>query len=236
MEHFRLRTGNEAVPKAALLDMDGTLYDSMPRHAAAWIAMLDEIGIKSTEREILMDEGRTGRDTIRDLYRKYLHREATDDDCSRLYARKSELFAGMPPVELMPGAQKLVQNLLAHGLTTVLVTGSGQNTLLNRLEQDYPGAFPPERRVTAYDVKQGKPHPEPFLRGMQLAGVEPWQAIAFDNAPLGVESASRAGALTVGVVTGDIPVEALVEAGADIVYTSMPKCVQLMNFPFTSNV
>lgn len=228
-EHYRLRTGLIAEPRAALFDMDGTLYDSMPGHAKAWLTMLDELGIQSTETEILMAEGRTGRDTIKMLYDKYLHRDATDDDCRRLYARKSELFAALPPVNVMPGAQQLVSQMIADGLTTVLVTGSGQNTLLNRLPQDFGDAFPADRRVTAHNVEHGKPHPEPFLRGMQLAGVEPRQAIAFDNAPLGVESASRAGALTVGIVTGNIPVEALVEAGADIVYTSMPECARLLN-------
>lgn len=222
--HYQARTGLTPDPKAALLDMDGTLYDSMRGHGYAWLTMLNEFGIPATLTEILLSEGRTGKDTVEGLFRKYLNREATPEDCERLYRRKAEIFASLPPHELMPGAQQLVTELQRRGLTTVLVTGSGQGSLLDRLNTDYPDAFPADRRVTAYSVTHGKPHPEPFLRGMEIAGVEPRQALAFDNAPLGVESASRAGAITVGIVTGDIPVESLIEAGADIVYTSMPEC------------
>lgn len=204
--------------------MDGTLYDSMPRHVKAWTQMFSEAGIEIEQTEILLAEGRTGRDTIRKIFRERRGKEMTDDDCTRLYARKAELFAAMPSVSLMPGAQQLVEAVRQAGLTTVLVTGSGQGSLLGRLEEDFPGAFPENRRVTAFNVTHGKPHPEPYLRAMEMAGVQPWEAIAFDNAPLGVESGAASGALTVGILTGPIPPQALADAGADIVYPSMQDC------------
>lgn len=217
------------MPRAALFDMDGTLYDSMPNHVAAWQQMLAEAGIKVDSEEILLAEGRTGTDTVRMIFRRYLGQEISDDECRRLYRRKAELFACMPPVCLMPGAQELVGAVREAGMITVLVTGSGQNSLLHRLEEDFPGAFPENRRVTAYNVTHGKPHPEPYLRGMEMAGVTPSEAIAFDNAPLGVESASAADAFTVGVITGAIPQESLVNAGADIVFTSMRECADVVS-------
>ncbi len=212
------------MPRAALFDMDGTLYDSMPNHVAAWQQMLAEAGIKVEAEEILLAEGRTGTDTVRMIFRRHLGQEIPDDECRRLYRRKAELFTGMPAVCLMPGAQELVGAVREAGMITVLVTGSGQNSLLHRLEEDFPGVFPENRRITAYNVTQGKPHPEPYLRGMEMAGVSPSEAMAFDNAPLGVQSASAAGAFTVGVITGAIPPESLVNAGADIVFTSMREC------------
>ena len=101
---------------------------------------------------------------------------------------------------------------------------------LSRIESDYPGAFPADRRVTSRDVKNGKPHPEPYIRAMQLANVRPSAAIAIENAPLGVRSADAAGAFTVGVVTGPVPREELERAGAAIVFDSMPQCADL--FPY----
>ena len=81
-------------------------------------------------------------------------------------------------------------------------------------------------RVTSRDVTHGKPHPEPYIRGMQLAGVSPSQSIAIENAPLGVKSAATAGAFTVGVVTGPIPRAELEGAGAAIVFDSMKECAE----------
>ena len=82
--------------------------------------------------------------------------------------------------------------------------------------------------MTAHDVKHGKPDPEPYLKGLQLAGVRPWEAVAIDNAPLGVESAHRAGILTLGVRTGPLPEGALREAGADIEVNSMLMCAKIL--------
>lgn len=210
--------------RAALIDMDGTLYDSMPGHARAWKRLMDEQGIDCREEEFFLHEGATGAHIIDMMIRRQFGRPATDDEKRELYALKSRYFTEQPPVRPMEGARELVEQLTARGITTILVTGSGQGSLLGRLDTDFPGAFPPERRVTSASVTHGKPHPEPFLRGLELAGVSASQAIAIDNAPLGTRSACDAGLITVGVVTGPIPVEELERNGADIVYTSMPMC------------
>ena len=55
---------------------------------------------------------------------------------------------------------------------------------------------------------------------MQLARVSPSQSIVVENAPLGVEAGNKAGAFTVGVVTGPIPVEEMERAGAAVVFPS----------------
>lgn len=209
-------------PAAALIDMDGTLYDSMPNHARAWKILCNELGIDATESEFLMWEGRTGADTINELFRRQFGRDATAEEKECHYHRKTELFKAFPIPAPMPGAAEMLSILEQAGIQRVLVTGSGQDSLISRLDRDFPGAFRSDRLVTAHNVEHGKPHPEPFLKGMQLARVSPSAAIAIDNAPLGVKAGHRSGAFTVGVVTGDIPASALEEAGADIVFQSMP--------------
>ena len=79
-----------------------------------------------------------------------------------------------------------------------------------------------ETMVTAFDVKHGKPHPEPYLMGLRKGGnLKPNQAIAIENAPLGVESAVAAGIFTIAVNTGPLPNSTLTDAGASIVLSSM---------------
>lgn len=208
--------------------MDGTLYESMSHHARAWKIMADEAGIPAEENEFYLYEGRTGASTINILFNRTFGRDATEEEVKRLYARKSQLFSAMPPVEPMPGAAALLGYLRSEGLTCVLVTGSGQSTLISRLDTDFPDVFMPEMRITAANTTRSKPHPDPYLNAMALAGATPAQSIAFENAPLGVESAARSGAFTVAVSTGPIPKEALAEAGADIVFDSMEQCAAML--------
>lgn len=214
--------------KAVLFDMDGVLYDSMPRHAAAWMEMCRRSGIKASYDDFFAYEGRTGASTIGILIRRQYGRDATPEEAARLYALKSELFAAMPAAPVMPGAHAAVMATIAAGAVPVLVTGSGQSTLLKRLERDFPGAFPARLRVTAADVRHGKPHPEPFMTGLEKAGVYACDAIAVDNAPLGVTSAAAAGVYTVGARTGPLQKGALLEAGADVEYDGMEQVARLL--------
>lgn len=208
-------------PKAALIDMDGTLYDSMPLHARAWHQMMLEIGVEVPVDEFFRYEGRTGASTINILFNRAFHRDATQEEIQQLYHRKTELFSQMPPVSPMPGAAEMLDFLKAIDLRRVLVTGSGQSSLIDRLETDFPGAFTPELRVTSRDVTHGKPHPEPFLMAMKKAEVTPNECIVIENAPLGVEAGHAAGAFTIGVNTGPLDIRELEAAGADIVFPSM---------------
>jgi HAD hydrolase, family IA, variant 3 len=220
-------TGHKLSVKAVLFDMDGVLYDSMPLHARAWKLMCDGQGITAEETEFYGFEGMTGSATINRLFQRQFGHGADEETCRRLYSIKSGLFASFGMPHRIRGARAAVDECLAHGIKTVLVTGSAQNTTLQRLPAEYPGAF--DLRITAHDVKHGKPDPEPYLRGLALAGVEPWEAVAIDNAPLGVESAHRAGILTLGVRTGPLPDGALTAAGADIELNSMLMCAKILS-------
>lgn len=215
-------------PLAALIDMDGTLYDSMGNHADAWIKMVTELGIEATREEFFMYEGRTGASTINIIFNRAYGRDATPHEIKELYARKALYFTQMPEVKPMPGAAEMLGVFKEVNMRRVLVTGSGQRSLIDRLERDFPGAFVSEMMITSKSVKCGKPHPEPFIKAMELARVRPSQAIAIENAPLGVKSASDAGAFTVAVTTGPIPREELIKAGAAIVFDSMGQCAKMM--------
>ena len=212
-------------PRAALFDMDGTLYDSMPRHARAWMAMCDEEGIDAQFDEFFAFEGRTGADTINILFNRQYGHDASAQDIKRLYGRKSELFAAQPAPPLIDGAVEATRICRDASMATVLVTGSGQSSLLNRLGTDFPGIFD-ERRVTSHDVTHGKPHPEPHLRALDIAGVPATDAVTFENAPLGVQSSDAAGIFTIAVITGPITRRDMADAGAAVIFDSMAQCAE----------
>ncbi|MDE7462530.1 MAG: HAD-IA family hydrolase [Muribaculaceae bacterium] len=208
--------------KFALIDMDGVLYDSMPFHARSWKLMMAEQGLDLPEEEFFLYEGMTGTATIDLIFRRELGRSVSDEEARRLYARKAELFNSMGEKRLMPGADRMLRALKDAGVGRVLVTGSAQQSLLTRLEMDYPGMFDADKRVTALDVSHGKPNPEPYLKGLEKAGVPPEEAFVIENAPLGVRAGKVAGLFTIAVTTGPIPREEFVRENADLIFPSMP--------------
>lgn len=207
--------------KAVLFDMDGVLFDSMPNHAYAWSHAMTQFGLQMTAEEAYMHEGRTGAGTINILAQRYWRRDATEEEKQTIYKAKSDLFSQCPEALEMPGAHALLKKVKADGRTPVIVTGSGQVSLLDRLNHHFPDMFRRNLMVTSFDVKYGKPNPEPYLMGLQKAGIEPWEGIVVENAPLGVQAASAARIFTIAVNTGPLPDHVLLDAGADLLFPSM---------------
>ena len=207
--------------RAVLFDMDGVLYNSMPYHAKAWHRAMAQFGYDLPEEEVYMHEGRTGASTI-NLVSMRLHGvEESEERIQEIYKVKSDIFNEYPPADPMPGALSLLRQLKEQGLMILIVTGSGQLSLLDKLNHHYPGIFRRELMVTAFDVKHGKPHPEPYLMGMQKGDLRPEECIVVENAPLGVRAAKAAGIFTIAVNTGPLPDSVLTNEGADALFPSM---------------
>lgn len=208
--------------KAALIDMDGVLYDSMPFHVKSWHQLFTELGVTtSNPDEYYLYEGMKGSDTIGMILKRELNQETTEEERKKIYELKSEIFRYCGEAPVMKGAREMLEALKERHINTVLVTGSAQGNLLENIQRDYPGFFPKERMVTALDVKNGKPHPEPYLRGLDKAGVSPHEVIVIENAPLGVRSGKAAGLFTIAVTTGPIPREFFEKEGADLIFPDM---------------
>ena len=127
--------------KAVLFDMDGVLFDSMPNHAYAWSHAMTEYGLQMTREEVYMNEGRTGSGTINMLAQRFWGRDATEEEKQLIYEAKSKVFNSLPEAKPMPGALETLQAVKTKGLKIVLVTGSAQTSLLEKLERSYPGFF-----------------------------------------------------------------------------------------------
>ena len=207
--------------KAVFFDMDGVLYDSMKYHAKAWVRAMKEMNLPFTEHDCYMNEGSTGSSTINKVMIKEWGREASEEEKENIYKLKSEYFNEEGRVNTMPFALDLLKKIKSESLQIFVVTGSGQPGLINGLERDFPGIFEEGKMVTAFDVKKGKPDPEPYLMALEKSGVEAWEALVVENAPLGVQAASEAGLFCIGVNTGPLDSKVLSDAGANIVLNSM---------------
>lgn len=207
--------------KAVLFDMDGILFNSMPNHAEAWHKTMAQFGFTLSREEAYMHEGRTGAATINIVSQRERGFDATEEEIKRIYQAKSDLFNQYPNAERMPGAWEVLTQIKEAGLIPMVVTGSGQTSLLDRLNQNFPDIFKRELMVTAFDVKYGKPNPEPYLMALKKGGLQPNEALVVENAPLGVQAGIAAGIFTIAVNTGPLPDHVLLDQGANILFHSM---------------
>ncbi len=209
-------------PKAALFDMDGVLYDSMPNHAVAWHDSMETFGIHMTAYDAYATEGARGIDTIRKMVKEQKGEDISLERAQEMYDLKTKFFHGMKEPDIMPGVRELMQKMQERGMLIGVVTGSGQRPLINRLLTDFHEFVDESRLVTAYDVKRGKPNPDPYLMGLEKAGnLQPWEGMVIENAPLGVRAGVAARIFTVAVNSGPLPDSALTDEGADLIFSNM---------------
>ena len=208
-------------PKTVLFDMDGVLYDSMKFHAIAWNKAMAKYGIDMPEIDGYLYEGMRGVETIAIKCREQLGREISEDEAMEMYLEKSRIFHSMTKATIMPGVKELQKFMLTKGMQITVVTGSGQPPLLAGLARDFEGLIDADKIVSAKDVKQGKPAPDPYLLGMERMGSKPEETIVVENAPLGVQAGRAAGCFVIGVNTGPLPDSQLKDNGAHIVFHDM---------------
>ena len=224
-------------PKAVLFDMDGVIYDSMPNHSVSWHDSMKDFGLDMPYEGAYQYEGMRGVETIKTLARAQWNRELTDEEAKKMYAHKAEVFANQcqqTPARIMPGIKDLMQHIKDNGWKICVVTGSAQHALLDKLLIDFEGLLREELIVTAFDVKHGKPNPEPYLIGMQKCGVEPFETMVVENAPLGVRAAVAARCFTVAVNTGPLPDETLLKEGANLIFPQMTALAQAYHLLYPS--
>jgi len=216
--------------KAIFFDMDGVIYDSMGNHAISWSKAFAHLGWNFPLEQVYLNEGRTGSSTIHLLYQEKLGRQATDEEIAAIYGKKSEIFDSMVKPVPIPGIAALMTRAKDEGIEIYVVTGSGQELLLDELCNDFPGLILKGKIISARDVTHCKPHPEPYLKALKRSGFKADQVVVIENAPLGVQAARAAGIRTIAINTGILEDEILWLAGANAVEKEVSQ-VEMLIFP-----
>jgi HAD superfamily hydrolase (TIGR01509 family) len=176
-------------PAAVLWDMDGTLVDTEPYWMAAEIELVESYGGTWTVEHA---KALVGNDLL--VSAAYIRDHADlplepDDIVLRLL---DGVIARMREhVPWRPGARRLLAELRENDVPCALVTMSWQSLARTFLDEVPSGTFAVV--VTGDQVTRGKPHPEPYLHAARLLGVEPSDAVAVEDSPTGVTSATAAG-------------------------------------------
>ncbi len=185
------------MPKAVIFDMDGVLVDSMPYHADAWIAVFGELGIHINREDIYDIEGSNHEGVIRLVFEK-AGRMPKAVDFDELARKKREILQKMNKVGVFEGIPETL-GFLKNKCLLGVVSGSDKAVVMELLGRFFPNTF--DAVVTGNDVREGKPSPEPYLKAIGMLGVGKDECIVIENAPLGVESAKRAGLFCIAIPT-----------------------------------
>ncbi|MCU0820884.1 MAG: HAD family hydrolase, partial [Spirochaetes bacterium] len=108
----------------------------------------------------------------------------------RLLERKLRIFE-KNRIEIFPQVREILQFLKSKNVLLALVTGSLKRSVGFILPGDIFQFF--NAVVTFDDITKGKPHPEPYLKALEMTGCRPGDALVIENAPFGIESAKKAG-------------------------------------------
>jgi len=190
------------VCKGVLFDLDGVLVDSTPAVARVWSIWAKKHGF-DPEETVHRAHGRPSLATIRELLPNADH-AAENAVVERM---EIEDIGGVVP---LPGAVELMSALPAQQWT--IVTSCTRPLALVRLRA--AGLPIPAKMITSTDIINGKPDPEPYLKGAALLGLLGSDCVVFEDAPAGIRAGKAAGARVIALQTTERD-ELLRDAGAD---------------------
>jgi len=185
---------------AILFDLDGVLLDSTRVVAAQYRRWAVEHGLDPEE----VMKAAHGVRTIEVVERVAPHLDAVAET-QKIETRE----AASDDVVRMPGAVELLRSI-PQGRWCVVTSGT-RFLAVTRMRKF--GVPVPEIMVTADDVKNGKPDPEPYLKGAEWLRVKPAECVVVEDAPAGIQAARGAGMKVVSLPS-TYPREELHEADA----------------------
>lgn len=178
---------------AILFDLDGVLVDSTRAVDREWREWAQRKGVDG-DAIMAIAHGVRSVEVIRRVA-PHLNAEA------EARAIESHEAKDQDGVVVMPGAVDMVRSI-PNRRWGVVTSGSRR---LAKARLKFCGLPVPEGLVTSDDVINGKPDPEPYLKGATLLGYEPAKCVVLEDAPAGIQAAKSAGMKVIGMASTYLP-------------------------------
>jgi phosphoglycolate phosphatase-like HAD superfamily hydrolase len=196
-------------PAALVLDVDGTLLDTVYLHVIAWWESFRDGGYEVSAFDIHRAIGRGSGDLVQTLVG---HPDASMVDA---HAKKwAPLREKCLPFHDVP---ELIRTVAGRGVQVVYCTSGAPEDV-----EDFRAKIGCDAVVAASvdsgDVEQSKPAPDIVVAALEAVGVEPASAVMVGDTVYDVRAADAAGVPCIGLVCGGISEQELREAGAAAVY------------------
>ena len=184
---------NKEKPIAALFDFDGVVVDTEPQYTLFW----DEKG-KKFHPEIPDFGHHIKGQTLIQIYKQYFRQpEGLQEEITRQLL-DYELTMHF---EYIDGVVDFMKELREKGVKLAIVTSSNDAKMANAYREHPELKSMVDYIVTADRVTHSKPHPECFLLGAEMLGVEKDNCIVFEDSFHGIEAGNRAGMKVIGLAT-----------------------------------
>lgn len=184
--------------QAAIFDMDGTLVDNMHVHQQAWKVFLERHGLVFDEAQYK----RHNTGTITEIIPRFFPHATAPGEALRLGMEKEHIYRELyrDKVQPIPGLIPFLDTLQAADIRIALATAADRGNIDFTLDElGIRDRF--DALVGSEDVKKGKPHPDVYLRAAEKLGKSPSHSLAFEDAPVGIQAALKAGMRVVGLAT-----------------------------------
>lgn len=195
---FFNNNGQSKILKAVLFDMDGVVTDSMPWHYECWTKILKDRDVIIGKEDLYKREGEKGNVSVMSIFEER-GKHITREESMQMLAEKEKMFRSIAHVKLFDGIENFIHRISNCGTRTALVTGTSRGEMKRLLPESIQKEF--HAIVTGDMLERGKPEPDPYLKGLELLKVNAEDAIAVENAPLGIKSAKSAGIYTIAIQT-----------------------------------
>jgi sugar-phosphatase len=174
--------------KGLLFDMDGVLVSSIGSVRRSWRKWAKMYGVPDADN-YEVPHGMRAIEIVKSL-------RPDIDPKVGLDAIEDIEVEDVADLVTLPGVKNLLESLPKD--RWAIVTSATKRLTVRRLE--VAGLPLPERLITADMVENGKPHPEPYMRGAALLGFRNEDCIVVEDAPSGVGAGKAAGSRVLGVI------------------------------------
>jgi HAD superfamily hydrolase (TIGR01509 family) len=194
------------LPAAVIFDMDGVLVNSNPFHLEKWVHFLDhhQISYKTEELpELIL--GKRNDTAFRHFFGPDITKEKSRALSEELEAAFRKAFR--PHARPLPGLDALIKECQAAGIPMAVASSAMRKNI--DFVVDALGYRPYFRSIVSGDeVAHPKPDPEIYLKAAGHLGIEPADAVAFEDSYVGIGAVKNAGIKCVAIAS-TFPIERL---------------------------
>lgn len=180
--------------KAALFDLDGTLFDTEGQYTIFWGRIA-----RKYRPDVFDLEYKIKGTTLVQIFEKYFPNPSIQESITKELNDWEEHI----DYTFIPGARDFLNDLKQHNVKCAVVTSSNQAKMksVSRWMPEFNAIF--DKVLTAEDFTFSKPNPDCYLKGAAALGVTTDECVVFEDAFTGLAAGKAANIFTVGLSTSN---------------------------------
>jgi len=188
--------------RAFIFDLDGIIVDTAKYHFKSWRIISKNFGFELLETQNELLKGLSREESLERIL-SWAEISIDEFERKKCLEKKNELYKGfinnLSQMDILPGVIKLINFAALKGIPIALGSASkNAHQILKKLgiENKFKVI------IDGNSTSKSKPHPEVFLKGAQILGINPEEVIVFEDSIAGVNAANKAKMVSVGICKG----------------------------------